>query len=805
MAQLGGLFAFGHWHARTLATVATVAAVWAVAAAVAAPRSAVGAAVGGGPVPFPAPLSVACGGDPRVRKEAGSLSPAEWATYQRAVTGLHARETSGRRSTLDWFERFIEIHAAHAGNAHGGAHFLAWHRLFLLAYENALRTVEPSVTIPYWDWSMDAADPAMAPVWATSQLGKAADGSRIGAGERAAGHNFNEFFVDTDGPHYVTRGFYSNRGSGMDPDFFADKPTVRALWRNQQLSFAEFASTLEYVHGGPHVAMGGFSGGDLFLLDRAAGDVAFWSHHAYIDFIWAMRQQAISVLAYGGTTQDGSPARLDDVLAPFGATARTAAELNCVTYVADPRRTRGEPLATSAATPTPSPTPTSSATPTPSATSTPSAIPTASPTPAATLTPPPTPSPTRQPTPTPSAIPTVRVTPTSSAVPDPRTPRSDRTTAPAVPTPGRPACKRSHQCGCGVCKNGQCFAGEARRTRHFCGGGLCVESGAQRALVCRCTIDSHCGCGACDKASGICKAPSEARRAVHCGPTGACLVAGSRRARVGLSFSCSGGTPCASHKACGCGACVGRRCVARAWRTRRKCGSAAACVVAGRTMACTAERRSPRMAAVAAVAAAVRPHVASVGPGGATGGPPASAIGPALAALKQTMAAARAEAATILAAAEAEAEDIILLADAEIDQVREEEEAIQGVASRAGASATAGWLMAAVRGAGGASAAAATAAAAATKLAALDRTRVAAEAARRAAVDELAARKKEVKRHLRVTALAGFAAVNGMDAYRFTLGEVPLERAEDEAEAEEREAAAAAVVARTTRRAVTSA
>eukprot|EP00170_Pyropia_yezoensis_P005878 contig_23910_g5896 len=190
MAQLGGLFAFGHWHARTLATVATVAAVWAVAAAVAAPRSAVGAAVGGGPVPFPAPLSVACGGDPRVRKEAGSLSPAEWATYQRAVTGLHARETSGRRSTLDWFERFIEIHAAHAGNAHGGAHFLAWHRLFLLAYENALRTVEPSVTIPYWDWSMDAADPAMAPVWATSQLGKAADGSRIGAGERAAGHNF---------------------------------------------------------------------------------------------------------------------------------------------------------------------------------------------------------------------------------------------------------------------------------------------------------------------------------------------------------------------------------------------------------------------------------------------------------------------------------------------------------------------------------------------------------------------------------------------------------------------------------------
>ncbi|GAB0489888.1 hypothetical protein MMPV_001114 [Pyropia vietnamensis] len=481
MAPVGGLGGFRLLRARALAAATATVAVSAVVAAVTAPRSTVAVAMGAGPAPFPSRPSVSCVDGPRVRKEVGSLTPAEWATYQRAVTGLHARETSRDRSTLDWFEHFVEIHAAHAAYAHGGAHFLAWHRLFLLAYENALRTVEPSVTIPYWDWSMDAADPAMAPVWVTSQLGKSADGGRIGAGERAAGHNFNELFVDTDGPHYVTRGFDSNHRGSMDADFFADKRTVRALWRDRTMSFADFATTLEYVHGGPHVAVGGFSGGDMIMLNRAAGDVAFWSHHAYIDFI------------------------------------------------------------------------------------------------------------------------------------------------------------------------------------------------------------------------------------------------------------------CAA-------------------------------------------------AALATVEAAVRPHFASSGPAGAARGPSSGDARAALAVLKKVMAAARAEAAAELAAAEAEAAEVISMADAEIHEVEEEEKAIAKAASEEGAvSRTAGWLAAAVRGASSVGSAGAVGAAAeAAKLAALEETRTEAEASRQAALAELQARKKEVKRYLRVTALAGFAAINGIDAARFTRGEAPLERAEDEAEAEER-------------------
>lgn len=271
-------------RARTITTAAaTVAAT--VLALVASSGS---AAARQAPAPFPTTPDVSCTAA-RVRKEAGSLTAAEWATYQRAVTGLHARETSGNRETLDWFEHFVDIHANYGGQAHGGAHFLAWHRLFLLAYENALRTIEPSVTIPYWDWSLDSADPAMAPVWGTSQLGKSAVNGQIGAGDPRGGHNFNEFFVDTDGPHHVTRGFPSNSRGGMDSTFFPNKATMSALWQSTTTTFAEFAEALEFAHGGPHMAIGGLTGpgGDMMWLSRAAGDVAFWSHHAFIDYLWA--------------------------------------------------------------------------------------------------------------------------------------------------------------------------------------------------------------------------------------------------------------------------------------------------------------------------------------------------------------------------------------------------------------------------------------------------------------------------------------------------------------------------------------
>ena len=43
--------------------------------------------------------------------------------------------------------------------------FVPWHRYFLLEYEDLLRMVNPSITIPYWDWSVMYKRPYESPVF----------------------------------------------------------------------------------------------------------------------------------------------------------------------------------------------------------------------------------------------------------------------------------------------------------------------------------------------------------------------------------------------------------------------------------------------------------------------------------------------------------------------------------------------------------------------------------------------------------------------------------------------------------------
>ncbi len=47
--------------------------------------------------------------------------------------------------------------------------FVLWHRAFLSLFERQLQAVEPSVTLPYWDWTIDSA--LDAPLWTDDFLG----------------------------------------------------------------------------------------------------------------------------------------------------------------------------------------------------------------------------------------------------------------------------------------------------------------------------------------------------------------------------------------------------------------------------------------------------------------------------------------------------------------------------------------------------------------------------------------------------------------------------------------------------------
>jgi tyrosinase len=88
----------------------------------------------------------------RCRKNQASLTATERSRFVAAVLALKAAGT---------YDQYVQRHiASMAGGgswAHRGPAFLPWHRKFLLDFELDLRAIDPTITLPYWDWTVDAA------------------------------------------------------------------------------------------------------------------------------------------------------------------------------------------------------------------------------------------------------------------------------------------------------------------------------------------------------------------------------------------------------------------------------------------------------------------------------------------------------------------------------------------------------------------------------------------------------------------------------------------------------------------------
>lgn len=228
------------------------------------------------------------------------------------------------------FDVFTTIHSANAAEAHGGSAFLPWHRYYLVELEDALRSINPAVVLPYWDWSLDSQDPAVSPVWATNLLGGATPGGCIPDGP------FANVQAPQPTPHCVRRGFTARTANGMAGVQF-EEPSVIAQLISAATSFTNFVEAWEFAHGAPHVAIGGAdltsNFGDMFFISTSPQDPAFFLHHAYVDKVWADRQQNNAPTDYAGT-QNGRTVAATDNVPPFNRPVSSTFSIPCVTYQA---------------------------------------------------------------------------------------------------------------------------------------------------------------------------------------------------------------------------------------------------------------------------------------------------------------------------------------------------------------------------------------------------------------------------------------------------------------------------------------
>ncbi|XP_033755084.1 tyrosinase-like protein [Pecten maximus] len=209
----------------------------------------------------------------RIRQEIRRLTdPQRVALFQ----AFNVLKQNGRYDTLASFHQNMAI-----TSGHNGPNFLGWHRVYLLALEEALMEVNPSVTLPYWDSSIDfdMNDPIRSIVWSSQFFGN-------GDGVVNTGP-FTNWVVEGGG--LLTRNIASFGTSLMQKrlinNIINPNNNIRfhwqmIVWYGQRPWLRQ--NVLERQHDGVHAWVGGLMRG----LSTSAHDPVFFFHHCFIDYLW---------------------------------------------------------------------------------------------------------------------------------------------------------------------------------------------------------------------------------------------------------------------------------------------------------------------------------------------------------------------------------------------------------------------------------------------------------------------------------------------------------------------------------------
>lgn len=254
----------------------------------------------------------------RIRKNYRTLTASERSAFVNAL--LELKKNGEYDKFVEWHHHAMMCPTPMPGEnphwrfrnaAHRGPVFLPWHRDYINELELRLQKINSSVTLPYWDWTEDAAlsDPGKSPLWADDFMG--GTGVREGDFEVTSGpfaFKSGNWTIpkELDGPK-LRRGF----GEFTDPVGAAIKtlPTkddVKLLFEevvcdappwNSAASTIGFRNRLEgwvtktgdyriktdgvQLHNRVHVWIGG-----TMARPVSPGDPVFFLHHCFVDKIW---------------------------------------------------------------------------------------------------------------------------------------------------------------------------------------------------------------------------------------------------------------------------------------------------------------------------------------------------------------------------------------------------------------------------------------------------------------------------------------------------------------------------------------
>ena len=260
-----------------------------------------------------------------VRKNQNTLTDSEKEAFVDAIKKLKNTYTDG--STLSVYDQFVQEHhdAFTASEAHGGPAFLAWHREFLLQFEQALQSVDSSVTIPYWDFTTD--NSTTSSIWSDDFMGGNGDPKddnivksgpfRQGEWKLVLGdstalrRDFGDLVPTLPTADDVQAAFDA---SNYDVSPFDVGSPIDQSFRNNLEGFNHSSGEAE-LHNRVHLWVGG-----SMDIDYSPNDPVFWMLHANIDRLWAQWQAANPNDQYDPESGAADGQNLYDTMNPFGVT-----------------------------------------------------------------------------------------------------------------------------------------------------------------------------------------------------------------------------------------------------------------------------------------------------------------------------------------------------------------------------------------------------------------------------------------------------------------------------------------------------
>ncbi|MEU3572773.1 tyrosinase family protein [Kitasatospora sp. NPDC036755] len=255
-----------------------------------------------------------------VRKNQANLTAQEKRAFVDAV--LELKRLGRYDGYVDSHNYFI-INDSDTGErvGHRSPSFLPWHRQFLLQFERDLQSVDPNVTLPYWDWTVDRS--ATSSIWGADFLGgngRSGD-NQVTTGPFAYSTGKWTLNVRPDSRDYLRRAL----GTAVSAlPTRAEVESVLAMtvydaapWNS---SSDGFRNNLEgwrgpNLHNRVHVWIGGQMNSGM-----SPNDPAFWLHHCFIDKLWAEWQRRNPASGYLPAAATANVVDLGRTMKPWNTT-----------------------------------------------------------------------------------------------------------------------------------------------------------------------------------------------------------------------------------------------------------------------------------------------------------------------------------------------------------------------------------------------------------------------------------------------------------------------------------------------------